>query len=423
MSAGISSAYRPDALGPSGLDAVPIVRIGDMVLWFGVFAGSAVMIEPAPYDLIITLQAIAALALGLVLPRAIAPLIILLMLYNIGGLLALTQVVYWEENPPVFVAISFFLMLSAIFIAATVAAHPHRIKLIMSATVWSGLFAAIIGIIGYKLQIEALMRFGRAKALFKDPNVYGPFLVLAAVWLTREVLTARFRRTIVPALMLMPLMLAILLSFSRAAWGLAAGCLVAIWFVVLVDTPRTRDRARLFLFAALGILAVVGMIAIVLANEELRSMLLERAKLVQSYDGARLGRFARHLIGFLWATELPLGLGPYQFGHYLPEDPHNVYLKSLITYGWIGGVAYPVLAFWTLWKLFPLMFRPRPWKPYAQCVWVALAGHQVMSWIIDSDHWRHFFLLWGLSWGMIALEVQWRRTARAGGRDAQSELS
>ena len=419
MSAGISSAYRPEALGPSGLNAVPIVRIGDIVLWFGVFAGSAVMIEPAPYDLIITLQAIAALALGLALPRAIAPLIILLMLYNIGGLLALTQVVYWEENPPVFVAISFFLMLSAIFIAATVAAHPHRIKLIMSATVWSGLFAAVIGIVAYKFQIEPLLRWGRAKALFKDPNVYGPFLVLAVVWLTRRVLTEPLGRAVAPAVMVFPLLLAILLSFSRAAWGLAAGCMITIWFVVLIDTPRTRDRLRLFLFAGIGILGVAAMLAAVLANEELRSMLFERAKLVQSYDGARLGRFARHLIGFLWATELPLGLGPYQFGHYLPEDPHNVFLKSLITYGWLGGVAYPVLAFSTLWKLFPLMFRPRPWKAYAQCVWVALAGHQVMSWIIDSDHWRHFFLLWGLAWGMIALEVQWRRTARTDARATQ----
>jgi hypothetical protein len=33
-----------------------------------------------------------------------------------------------------------------------------------------------------------------------------------------------------------------------------------------------------------------------------------------------------------------------------------------------------------------------------------------MSWIIDSDHWRHYFLLWGLAWGMIVLEARHKRT-------------
>ena len=36
----------------------------------------------------------------------------------------------------------------------------------------------------------------------------------------------------------------------------------------------------------------------------------QRAKVVQDYDGAQLGRFARHAIGFNWALENPLGIGP-----------------------------------------------------------------------------------------------------------------
>ena len=400
-----------------------LVRLGDLILWFGVFLGSVVMIEPAPYDLIVTLQAVAALSLGMVLPRAIGPLIVLLLLYNIGGLVALTQVVYWQENPPMFVAVSFFLMVSSIFFAATIANHPHRLKLIVNATVWSAVIAAIIGIVGYKLQIEWLMRASRAKAMFKDPNVYGPFLVLPLVVLCRRMLTEHGRRALVAGALMMPILIAVLLSFSRATWGLAAGCLIGIWLVVLADAGHSRERLRLVGLAFAGVVALAIMFAIALSDETVREMLFERAKLVQSYDGARLGRFARHLIGFEWATRLPLGLGPYQFDHYLPEDPHNVFLKSFITYGWLGGVAYPVLAFWTIGKLTRHMFRDRPWKVEAQCVWITLTGHQIMSWIIDSDHWRHFFLLWGLAWGMIALEAQWRRSATApgpiGDRDAE----
>lgn len=83
-----------------------------------------------------------------------------------------------------------------------------------------------------------------------------------------------------------------------------------------------------------------------------------------------------------------------------------------MVYGWLGFLAYTLLAFWTLAKLFPSMFLPRPWKPVAQVVWVTLAGHQAMSWIIDSDHWRHFFLLWGLSWAIIVLETRHRARLR-----------
>jgi len=161
--------------------------------------------------------------------------------------------------------------------------------------------------------------------------------------------------------------------------------------------------------AAAGAAAVVLVLVAILADETTREFLMNRAKLVQDYDGARLGRLARHLIGFLWVTELPLGLGPLDFGYYYGEDPHNVYLKGFLAYGWLGGLSYLVLVFWTIGALFPLMFKPRPWQPYAQVVWVCLIGHLIVGWIIDSDHWRHFFMLWGLAWGMVALEAAHRR--------------
>jgi magnesium-transporting ATPase (P-type) len=201
----------------------------------------------------------------------------------------------------------------------------------------------------------------------------------------------------------------IFLSMSRAAWGLGAGALVMLGLVLYVDERTARGRMRLIAIALASLVGMAVLLAFALSFPEVRELFDERAKLVQSYDGARLGRFARHGIGFLMATELPLGLGPYQFGHIFPEDPHNVFLKSLMVYGWLGFVTYTALSVWTLAKLFAPMFLPRPWKPMAQVVWVLLAGHLAVSWIIDSDHWRHFFLLWGLAWAIIALEANHRR--------------
>lgn len=389
-------------------------RLGDAFLYLTVATGSIVMFEPAPYDLFMTLQAIVAFSLGLKMPRAIAPFVVLLMLFNIAGLSTITQVLYWTPNPWVFVAISLVLMIGGVFMAATVAEKPHRIGLILQATVAAAVIASLLGILGWAGKIEALTLYGRAKGAFKDPNVFGPFLVLPLIWLVQGLMTRPFARSWTKLLPTGLILIALLLSFSRAAWGMAAAALVLIWFVVFVDERDVRRRLGLvgILFGAVIGLAIL--FAIALSFEEVRSMFFERAKLVQNYDAGRLGRFARHWIGFLWATELPLGIGPYQFDHYFPEDPHNVYLKALLVYGWLGFLSYVALALWTLGKLFPLMFKPRPWKAAAQVVWVVLLVQQLASWIIDSDHWRHFFVLWGLAWGMIALEAAWRRRATTG---------
>ena len=383
-------------------------RLGDAFLYLTLATGSIVMFEPAPYDLFLTLQAIAAFVIGLKIPRTMAPFLVLLLLFNVAGISTISQVVYWTPNPWVFVMISAALLVGGVFLAATVAEKPHRIALILEATVVAAGIASILGIVGWAAKIDALTLYGRAKGAFKDPNVFGPFLILPLTYLVHDLLVRPFARCwsrLIPAGLIL---IALLLSFSRAAWGMAAGALLLIGLVTFVDERDARRRARLIgiLFGATIGLALL--IAIALSFDEVRSMFFERAKLVQNYDAGRLGRFARHWLGFMWATELPLGLGPYQFDHYFPEDPHNVYLKSLMVYGWLGFLSYVTLAIWTLAKLFPSMFMPRPWKRAAQTVWVVLFVHQVASWIIDSDHWRHFFVLWGLAWGIITLEAAWR---------------
>ena len=61
-------------------------------------------------------------------------------------------------------------------------------------------------------------------------------------------------------------------------------------------------------------------------------------------------------------------------------------------------------ACWTLAALFPLLFKNRPWTPFLQCVFAVLVAHVFLSVIIDTDHWRHMYMLYGLAWGLIAAE-------------------
>jgi O-antigen ligase len=135
---------------------------------------------------------------------------------------------------------------------------------------------------------------------------------------------------------------------------------------------------------------------------------------VQDYDGkdgAELGRFARHWAGFAMATELPFGLGPFEFPRIYVEATHNSYLKALMEYGWLGFAAYMTMIVATVRRALPLLVQPRPWQGFAQCVVICFLVHLAVGWLIDTDHWRHVFLMMGVIWGMAALESDARSGA------------
>ena len=122
--------------------------------------------------------------------------------------------------------------------------------------------------------------------------------------------------------------------------------------------------------------------------------------------------------------EKPLGLGPFEFGKHFGEDEHNMWLKGFTAYGWLGGFAYIVLAAWTLAAAAPLLFKPRPWQPIVQCTYAVFLGHLFIHNVIDSDHWRHLFLMYGILWGAIAAEKMMarKRSRMTAGRTAEATL-
>jgi len=130
---------------------------------------------------------------------------------------------------------------------------------------------------------------------------------------------------------------------------------------------------------------------------------------VQSYDGmtgAELGRFARHWAGFALATEKPLGIGPWEFDQLYIEATHNSFLKALMEYGWLGFAAYAWLVAATLRRALRIALRPSQERGFAQCLAVAFLAHVLVGWIIDTDHWRHVYMMMGLIWGLDGAESQ-----------------
>ncbi len=320
--------------------------------------------------------------------------------------------------------------MTAIWYAALAADDWGRIRLIEKAYVLAAVVVSAIGILGYFRLLpdsEMFLLYGRARATFKDPNVFGPYLILPSFILARRLMTGPILTRPGTVAMLLVLVLGVFLSFSRAAWGMLAVGLPVLAAVVSANFPTNRQRLRLAGIVIGGLLALGVLIAIAASIPAVQEILVQRAKLVQDYDGkdgAELGRFARHWAGFMLATEKPLGIGPWEFDRLYIEATHNTYLKALMEYGWLGFVSYVALVVFTLKRALPLLWQPRPWQGFAQCLVVSLTMHMVVGWIIDTDHWRHFYLTIGLIWGLAAAEDAHRRGRRqepprgTGGQDA-----
>jgi O-antigen ligase len=380
-------------------------------LGFGVFLSGFVLREPAPYELYMMGLIAAWTLFGLRISRGIAPLIVLLALFNIGGLISMTQMAELG-NTPLYLAVSLFLAFTAIFFAAVTEARPALYRPIFVAWLAAAVFTAILGILGYFGAIPGAGMFtlyGRATGAFQDPNVFGPFLVLPGIYLLHRLMTSSAAKIPLYAVPLAIVGTGIFLSFSRGAWGLFAASAVLLTAALFLHSNSGLFRLRIATLSALAVAFLAVAIVIVLQIPGVTDMLSERARLVQDYDAARLGRFARFGIGFTMAMEHPLGIGPLVFGHIFGEDTHNIWLKALMDYGWLGFAAYLALIVWTLAAGFRILFRHRPSQPYLLCAYVVLVGHIALGTVIDTDHWRHFYLLLGLVWGAIGLEQRHQR--------------
>ena len=120
------------------------------------------------------------------------------------------------------------------------------------------------------------------------------------------------------------------------------------------------------------------------------------------FDLGEQGRFARYARGAVMALDRPIGIGPLQFHTYFPEDTHNSYLNAFMSGGWLSGVCYPALVFVTAMNGFRYIFTPVPWQRTYLAIFAAFLGTVGESFVIDTDHWRHFWKMLGAMWGMIA---------------------
>lgn len=389
--------------------------IGSAAVTVGVFLSGFVISEPAPYELWMAALVGLWFILGLRISRYTVPLLALLITFNVGGMLSLTQMKDLADGP-MYVAVSTFLALTAVFYAAIIEDSHRRLPLIFNAWTFAAVITSMLGILGYFHAFpgsEVFTLYDRAKGAFQDPNVFGPFLVPPSLYLVHGILTGNLRAAPIKAAALLILALGVFLSFSRAAWGLFLLTIILLIFVMLLKERSGAFRLRILVLSLAAILMMVASLVIALQFPQVSDLFSTRAQLVQQYDGEHLGRFDRHRIGFTMMMERPLGIGPMVFGTIFPEDEHNIWLKSLTTYGWLGFVSYVGMLFWTFYLGFKNLLKNRPWQPYLMIAWIGVLGHAAIGNVIDIDHWRHVYLLFGVVWGCAALEARHMRDPNA----------
>jgi hypothetical protein len=397
---------------PLPAPAVPFrERLLLVILYVTVLASSIAFIEPSPHDGLMAVLAVACLIAGVRFERSFALPVALLLVWNVAGLVALINSIGNVKSVQA-TATAAYLAVAAILFACLVADKTlPRLTVIRAAYIPTATVISLCGVAGYLHLFpgaaELFAPFGRALGAFKDPNVFGPFLIWPALIVIERMMTRRIG--VIDLAVVGSLLLGLLLSFSRGAWfHFAVSCSVMLAFALLV-APSAGARMRIVVLSVIGVGALAALLAVLLSFESIGGFFSERAHLIQDYDVGQTGRFGLQEIALATMLEYPGGLGPEEFARLHGLQPHNVYLQVFMVSGWIGGFSYILLLLSTLWVGLRSVLVRTPWQAYTIVTFATFFGEVAEGFVIDSDHWRLFYLLLGMVWGLAAATVKYRQ--------------
>ena len=369
---------------------------------------AVVRFEPAPSDVILAVVIAVACVTGRFavdrVPRAALALIGTYLAIN---LLASVEVED-ASRAATFLSVTLYLCVFAVWVASYVDSS-RRARLLIRMYLTAALASTVLAVAALLLAVpgrEILTVGPRGTALFKDANVFGPFLVPAALILVEELVTPRLLRSrrIVKFAMFVLLCVGVLFSYSRAAWlNLGVGVTIVL-FVLLLRRGGAARALKLLLVLAFATAALVATVA----ATESAEFLSERARF-QAYDTAR---FSAQRSGLAVAEEYPLGIGPGQFETFMPISAHSIYVRALAEGGVVGFATIVLLLLVTLYWAGRNVVRGRDTYGIGSAallgIWCGLLANSVF---IDTVHWRHLWLFAALIWAGAAHDAASRRVA------------
>src|SRR5579859_2283236 len=285
-------SYAATADGSFSPVAAPgVLALQRALVWLVGASGAVVFIEPSPYELVTLIAAILLFATGMRLRLAFMPLLLLIAALNVGYSIGAIPLL---DDSDVFswIATSWYMAVTVIFFAMVVAEDTTaRLDMLRRGLTVGAMIASLAAIAGYFNLVpgghDLLTLYERARGTFKDPNVLSAFLILPALFVLQTIVTARFGKALRSAIAFAIMSLAILLAFSRAAWG---GLILtsAFMLALMVLTSRSRgERSRIVIIAVIAVLAAALLLAVLLSFDSVAEMFRQRASFEQSYDEGR----------------------------------------------------------------------------------------------------------------------------------------
>lgn len=190
------------------------------LVWLLAASSSVVLVEPAPYDIAIIVIAAAVILSGKVhLPKQATGAAVFLLLFNFAALLPIVL-----ARDPVralrFGSITTYLSLSwFVLLHLSMKRRWQTAETLLSGYRFAAVVFSAIGLLAWMhiLPNSGPLMYGgfRVKGLFKDPNVWGPFLVPALLYAIHEWQGAHGLKKLGRFAGIGLITLGILLSFSR----------------------------------------------------------------------------------------------------------------------------------------------------------------------------------------------------------------
>jgi O-antigen ligase len=406
-------------LGLMGLVALAVGKYEGAVA-LGFLLSGVVKIEPAPPDGVFAVIIAVALVTGrLRADRVPTPILAVLGLLTALNILSFAA----AYSIPVgvrFVAITFYMFVFSVWLAGF-ADRDSRGRLIVKCWLVIAVISALLGTLALQLpSFPMRLEFigdgdSRAMALFKDPNVYGPFLIPIAVILLEEMISPHLlkMRMLRGYAILAILIIGLIFSFSRAAWANMLFSTAIMLFILLL---RRRDTARLF--AVIGGLGIVGMIVMAIVVFSGQADFIGQRAQLQGYDS---DRFGAQRAGIEIAQEYPLGVGPgnWQFHHGI--ETHSTYVRVLAEQGVVALAAWLALCLMTLGLAIGNALAGRRSGGIGSAALLgAWCGLMFNGAVVDTLHWRHLWVVAGLIWAGALINQ--RRTPDEAEADAAAPV-
>lgn len=383
----------------------------DLAVVVGFALSCVVIVEPAPSDVLFGLAIVVAALTGRFslrrVPRMAIWLVASLLVLNV---ISAIDVLSWSVAARFFL-ITFYLCLFSLWLAAYID-RPERARSLVCAYLAAAVFSAVVGSAALFIHYPGhTLMLGddaaRAKALFKDPNVYGPFLIPITLILLEEIMRPRLlrlRRSWMIGCFLV-LVLGVLFSYSRAAWlSLVIGVIVLMSVVAF----RRLDRRVISLLLVMLIAGVA--IGGAVAGTGSLHFLNERAKL-QSYD---TGRFAAQARGLKVGLDHPFGVGPGQFDLISPVAAQSLYIRVLSEQGPLALLVIAALVVGTIGMAWlNVVHGSDTYGISAAALLAAWCGLLANSLFVDTLHWRYLWLVAALIWAGAMRRRSAERSARS----------